>query len=144
MEPLDIRIYRAAMWLYPPAFRREFSPQMVHDFENARQDPEITGSAHGLWALRARMIVDLARTVVLQWFRSGWPVILGVSMVGPLLAVAALASLWRRAHFVLPTGTPDADVIALVLLAATLVIVIAATIILTLWFAHPLTRRHRR
>jgi hypothetical protein len=142
---LDTRFYQAALYLYPPAFRREFSQEIVRVFNEARHETQVASPGGGLWAFRARMSADLASTIVLQWLRTGWPFIVVMSMLYPLMAVSALASLWRRTPFVfvLPRGTADADVIALELLAAIVLVVIATTIIVTLWFTRPLLNRRR-
>ena len=59
-------------------------------------------------------------------------------------ASSALATLWRRMPFHMPRGTADSDVLMLELLAAVVLLIVAATIILTLWFTRPLLYRHRR
>jgi hypothetical protein len=140
---LDTRFYQAALYLYPPAFRREFSREIVRVFIEARHETQVASPGGGLWVFRARMTADLASTVVRQWLRTGWPFIVLISMLYPLIAASALASLWRRAPFVLPRGTADQDVIVLALLAAIVLVVIATTIILTLWFTRPLLYRRR-
>jgi hypothetical protein len=138
---LDTRCYQAALYLYPPAFRREYSEEIVRVFDEARHETQLAHPSGGLWAFRARMSADLAIAIVGQWLRSGWPSIVVISMLYPLMAATAAASLWRRVPFVLSPGTSDADVIALELLAAVVLVVIATTIILTLWFTRPLYRR---
>lgn len=136
---LDTRLYHAALYLYPPAFRQEFRV-----FNEARYETQASSRGGGLWAFRAGMSADLACTIVRQWLRTGWPFIVAASILYPLAAASALASLWRRTPFVLPRGTADADVMVLALLAAIVLVVIATTIILTLWFTRPLLhRRHR-
>jgi hypothetical protein len=140
---LDTRFYQAAVYLYPPAFRREFSREMVRVFGEVRHETQVAHPESGLWTFWALMSADLARTVVLQWLRTGWPFIVVVSTLYPLTAASALASLWRRNSFVLPSGSADADLIALVLLVAIVLVVIAATIVLTLWFTRPLLYRRR-
>jgi hypothetical protein len=72
-----------------------------------------------------------------------WPFIVVISILYPLVVASAVSSLWRPTPFVLSRGTSEADVIVLALLAGVLLVVIAATIILTLWFTRPLLyRRH--
>jgi hypothetical protein len=147
MQPpasLDSRLYHAALFLYPPAFRREFSSEMILDFNEARDETQQAGDGRGLWAFRADISADLVSTVVLQWMRTGWPVIVLLSMIVPLTAASALATLWKRTHIVLPHGSPDADVITLVLMVVVVLLVIAATIIFNHWFTRPLLNRHRR
>jgi hypothetical protein len=140
---LDARLYRAAQYLYPPAFRRAFSEEIVRVFDESRLDTETTGDGRALWLFRARMGADLADAIVRQWLRSGWPAFAGASLLYSLTMVSALASVWRRAPLVLPKAIADADVIALTLLAAIVLVVIATTIILTLWFTRPLLYRRR-
>ena len=141
--PLDARLYQAALYLCPPSFRREFSEEIVRVFAEARDDAQGGGTGRGLWAFRARMSADFARTMLGQWMRTGWPAIVVGSLLYPLTAVSAIAKLWRRGPFVLPRGSADADVMALELLAAIVLVVIAATIVLTLWFMRPLLYRRR-
>ena len=140
---LDTRCYQAALYLCPPAFRREFSCEIVRVFDEARHETEGSGRSRGLWMFRARMLADLAVTFVSQWLRTGWPAIFTAALLGPLATGSAVASLWRRAPFALPRATPDADVILLALLAAVVIVIIATTIILTLWFTRPLLYRGR-
>lgn len=140
---LDARLYRAAQYLYPPAFRREFSEEIVRVFDESRLDTETTGDGRALWLFRARMSADLADAIVRQWLRSGWPAFAAAALLYSLTMVSALASLWRRAPFALPRAITDADAIALTLLAAIVLVIIATTIILTLWFTRPLLYRRR-
>jgi hypothetical protein len=78
---LDTRLYRAALHPYPPVFRRDFSGKIVRVFDEARQEMILTRPEDGLWTFRARMIVDLARTIVGQWLRTGWPCIAVLSIL---------------------------------------------------------------
>jgi hypothetical protein len=141
---LDARLYRAALYLYPPAFRRDFGAEMVRVFDEARQETLLSGPGGGLWRFRARMSADLASAIVRQWLKTGWPVVGALSLLYSLTAASALASLWRRLPFVLPRGTADADILMLELLAAIVLLLVATTIILTLWFTRPLLYRRRR
>ena len=146
MEPtasLDTRCYQAALYLCPPAFRREFSQEIVRVFHEARCDTQRANPRGGLCAFWARMIADLAVTVVRQWLRTAWPFVVVISAVYPLMAASAIAKFWRRAPAVLPLVSADADVILLTLLAAVVIVVIAATIVFTLWFMRPLLYRRR-
>jgi len=140
---LDTRCYQAALYLCPPAFRREFSPEIVRVFHEARHDTQLASPGAGLCAFWVRMIADLALTVVRQWLRTAWPFIVVISTLYPLMAASAIAKFWRRVPAVRPRATPDADVIVLALLTAVVIVVIAATIIFTLWFMRPLLYRRR-
>jgi hypothetical protein len=140
---LDTRCYQAALYLYPPAFRREFSQEIVRVFNEVRHETQVASPAGGLWAFRARMGADLATTIVRQWLRSGWPYIVLMSMLYPLTAASALARLWRRAPVAFLRVNSHPDVVVLMLLTATVLIVICTTIVLTLWFTRPLLYRRK-
>jgi hypothetical protein len=141
---LDARVYRAALYLYPPAFRRDFAQEIVRLFDETRQDVLMESSVNGLWRFRARTIADLSVAIVRQWLRTGWPLIAALSVLYPLTAASALSSLWRRLLIVLPRDSADPDVALLEMLAAVVTLIVAATIILTFWFTRPLLERHRK
>ena len=137
---LDASSYRAGLRLCPPAFRREYSDQMLQDFEDACREAADTGS---MSRLRLQMGIDLIRTLGVQWFRSGWPVIILLSVLPMLAAASGLARLVGRARFEIPADVPDAEAIGLVLIATVTVFLVATTIVLTLWATRP-RRRIRR
>jgi hypothetical protein len=139
---VDAWLYRAALHLYPPAFRHEFMDEMVHDFEEARAEARAAGS-RDLWRFHLRLVVDLSRSLPLQWFRSGLPLIAALSALVPLSATYLIARALRRFVVVMPAPSADAEAIGLVLLASVTIALIAMTIVLTLWFAHPLVSRRR-
>jgi hypothetical protein len=142
--PLDTRCYQAALYLYPPAFRREYSGEIVRVFNEVRYETQVANPGGGLWAFRMRMGADLASTIVRQWLRSGWPCIVVMSILYPLTAASALARLWRRAPVLFPRVNSNSDLVLLILLTATVLVVIATTIVVTLWFTRPLLYRRRR
>jgi hypothetical protein len=137
---LDASSYRAGLRLCPPAFRREYSDQMLQDFEDACREAVDAG---GMGRLRLQMGLDLIRTLGVQWFRSGWPVIMLLSVLPMLAALTGLAPLVGRANFEIPTDRPDSEAIGLVLIATITVFLVATTIVLTLWATRP-RRRIRR
>jgi hypothetical protein len=137
---LDASSYRAGLRLCPPAFRREYGDQMQQDFEDACREAADTG---GMGRLRLQMGLDLIRTLTVQWIRSGWPVIMLLSVLPMLGALAGLARLVDRANFVIPENLPDSEAIGLVLIATITVFLVATTIVLTLWATRP-RRRIRR
>ena len=94
--------------------------------------------------LYAALAADLARTVPLQWARSGLPLIAVLSAIVPLSAVYVIARVMRQMVVVMPIPEADADVIGVVLIASVTVALVAMTIVLTLWCAHPLVSRRRR
>jgi hypothetical protein len=138
----DARLYRAALYLYPPVFRRDFSAEILCDFDQARDE---AAGGRGLWAFRAELLADLAVSLPRQWLSSGWPAILGGALGGPFIMASGVARLWQWQGplVVLPAGHADADAIGLILLATVSLVVIASTIVFTLWLA-PSPHRRRR
>ena len=139
---VDARVYRAALRLCPTAFRREYADEMTRDFADARDEAAGAGG-RAVWRLRLLMAFDLARTAAVQWTRTGWPVIALTSVACALVVAEGMASVARRAVFDIPADTEQAELMGLVLLAATSVCLIAMTIVLTLWVGRS-TRRRRR
>jgi len=87
--------------------------------------------------------VDIVRTIVVQWSRSGVPVIAVISLTLALTLAEAAARVARHARFKIPTNTMDAEIIGVLILTTTSVFVIAMTIVLTPWVARPAYRRRR-
>jgi hypothetical protein len=137
------RVYYAALFLCPPAFRREFSAEMARDVDAAaaemRNDQAL--SALMLWAGFA---TDLAVTVLVQWLRTGWPVLAACSIAGAIAATRLAANMLLHEPLPVPTSAHDRDLMTLMLLTATVLLLIVATILFTFWFSRPMFRRHRR
>jgi hypothetical protein len=132
----DARLYRAALYLCPGEFRREHGVEMACDFDEACAEVAPAG-ARAAWTLRLLMGADLARTIVVQWLRTGLPAIGCVALLCSLVLTAALASAVRRLTFRLPTEGVDAEGVGVVLLAAVVVMVIVATIVFNHWVHRP-------
>jgi predicted lysophospholipase L1 biosynthesis ABC-type transport system permease subunit len=137
------QLYRAALFLYPPAFRREFSREMARDFEEATDETGRAGRRH-LLSLWGRIGADLARTVVIQWLRTGLPILLLCSTLGAVVAASVAANVLPRQPFTVPATAHDRDVMTLILLTIVVLLVVVATILFTFWFSRPMFRRHRR
>jgi len=138
------RLYTAALFLYPPAFRREFSTEMARDFKEATEDTRLAGRQSDLLALWARVGADLAKTVVVQWIRTGLPILALCSITGAVVAASVAANVLPRAPFAVPAAAADRDLMTLILLTGVVLLVNVATILFTFWFSRPLFRRHRR
>jgi hypothetical protein len=135
-------LYRAALYLCPPEFRREFADEIVRVFDEARGASAAGGES--LWRFRARMTVDLVATIVRQWMRTGWPYIAVASVASPAIVIAFVTGAFKLVAARVPRVDADNDVLVLALLSSTVVLLIAGTIILTLWFTRPLLYRRRR
>jgi hypothetical protein len=131
--PFDARLYRAALQLCPSEFRRDHGEEMACDFDQARGE---VVHARDLWVLHLLMGIDLARTVVVQWLRTGLPAIGCVALLCSLLLTVGLASVARRLIDRIPGNKVDPETL-LVLLAAVAVLVIVVTIVFNLWAQRP-------
>ena len=138
------RVYHAALYLYPAAFRREFSSEMTRDFDEATDETKRAGGRRDLVALWLCMSADLARTVTVQWIRTGLPILLLCSAIAAIAAASVAANLVPHAPVVIPAAADDRDLMTLILLTGVVMVVIAATILFTFWFSRPLLRRHQR
>lgn len=140
-----LAIYRLALLLCPPAFRREFGEEMLRDAADARADALAVGTPRSLWRWRAQMLIDVARTAATQWLRTGVPMIAFVAAIGgaiPLAAMTVLGALAQRLLVRVSGTITDVDTMGLVLVATLLVCLISITVVITLWAAR-LQRRIR-
>ena len=140
---IGARIYGAALFLCPPAFRREFSTEMTRDVDDAAEDMRSAGGAASLM-LWIGITIDLASTVVVQWLRSGWPVLAACSIAGAIAATRVAANMLLHEPLPVPASAHDRDLMTLMLLTGTVLLVIVSTIVFTFWFSRPLPRRRPR
>jgi hypothetical protein len=138
----DRVLYRQGLSCCPPAFRREYADEMLRDFDDARDDAVAVGRRH-LWIWRALILFDLVRTILSQWWLSGWPAIAVVSAALPIVMAGSIAGVFRRTVFSVPLDVPHADTLGLVLLTTVFVVVIATTILFTTWVSFSVRRRQR-
>jgi uncharacterized BrkB/YihY/UPF0761 family membrane protein len=139
---LDRRVYAAALHLYPPAFRREFGPEMLRDFDDAQSETWCRPGARAVFVVH--IAADLARSIVWQWLRSGLPAIAVVSAAATLLSIAAISRLWPTRAMEMPLRPADRELLGLIILAIVVILLIATTIVLTIWSAPTRSLRRRR
>lgn len=137
---LDRRLYRAALSLCPAAFRRDHGDEMARDFDDARKDAD---SDRALWLFRGLMAIDLARTMAVQWARTGLPVIAAASVMLSLAIAEGIAAVARSASVPMPNGIEHEDTLVILFMAVISIVLIAMTILLSLWVGR-LTRPGRR
>ena len=141
MSSFDSRVYRAALSLCPAGFRRDHGDEMARDFDEARQ--EAADSTSAIWMVRACMSIDLARTLTVQWVRTKLPLIAAASIVIALAIAEALATIARLASVKMPDGIENEDAVVVLFMAEIVVVLIAMTILISLWVGR-LTRPRRR
>jgi len=137
------RVYYAALFLCPPAFRREFSAEMVRDVDDAAAEMRGDRAVAAL-ILWTGIATDLAGTVLVQWLRTGWPLLVACSIAGATAATRLAANMLLHEPLPAPTTAHDRDLMTLMLLTATVLLLIVATILFTFWISRPMFRRHRR
>jgi hypothetical protein len=144
LRGIGARVYYAALFLCPPSFRREFSTEMARDVDEQAADARRSGGAGARLVLWACLGADLASTVVVQWLRTGAPVLAIASVAGAIAATRVAANMLPHEPLPVPASAHDRDLMTLMLLTGTVLLVIVATIVFTFWFSHPLPRRRRR
>jgi hypothetical protein len=132
----DALLYRAALRLCPGEFHRDHGDEMACDFDDARDEAASAGR-RALWTLRVLIGLDLARTLVVQWLRTGVPAIGCVALACSSAMAAGLATVARRLTVRIPTDRVDSEIVGVVLLAAVAVMVIVMTIVFNLWVHRP-------
>ncbi|HKT81045.1 MAG TPA: hypothetical protein VJP86_12550 [Vicinamibacterales bacterium] len=135
--------YRAAVRLYPADFRRQFEAEMLRDFAEATSEAVGCGDRHVV-ALWGRVTLDFFKSLLLQWIRTGLPLVALIAAVCSFSGVALTANLLAgRTWAVAVDASPEADLLALFLLVVGLLMIVIATICLTQWFTRSLIERRR-
>ena len=141
ISAVESRVYRAALSLCPPGFRRDHGDEMARDFDDARQ--EAADSTAAIWTVRACMAIDLVRTFAVQWVRTGLPVIAVASIVFSLAIAAGIVTMAQRVSARMPSGFEQEETIVVLFMAQISVVLIATTILISLWVGR-LVRPRRR
>ncbi len=136
-------VYRGALFLYPPAFRRDFGPDMVRDFTDASHEAWTAAGRTGLALLWHQVALDLLLTASRQWLRTGLPLLAVLSILPAIGAASAIARLLAHTATPLHVQPEHQETFTLMLLIASVLLIIAATIVFTLWFTRPLLYRRR-
>jgi hypothetical protein len=134
-------VYRAVLRLYPLRFQEEFGSDMALDFADASDEAWLQRQWTGLLAVWLRAAVDLVRSLMLQWMRTRLPFVAVVSGLIALSTAAIAQTVVPRGPFLAQVKPGDRDLVLLILMAASVVLVIASTIIFTQWFLRPLLYR---
>ena len=122
-------VYRALVYLYPPAFRRQFSSEMACDFHEATCEVWHDGGAVAVMRLWIHIARDLVRTVAAQWFRSGPSLVFVLSSASAAICGFAVTQIARRPFQPASLSQIDQDKVVLLFLA-TLVILLAVIVIM--------------
>ena len=138
---IGVALYRALLSLYPRAFRREFASDMAQDFEEASQEAWTNGRWRDVLSLWIFTGADLVRSVPIQWLRGGTLIVTGLALTIATSGAAAVQMLDPRVPYTMRSGSAERDGVLLLILVATIMVVIAATIIFSLVFLSPALKR---
>jgi uncharacterized BrkB/YihY/UPF0761 family membrane protein len=144
MPAVTTNVYRVLVYLYPPAFRRQFASEMASDFEDATCEAWHDGRWLAVGPLWIHICRDLAWTIAAQWFRHGSPLVVALSALSTTICGFAITQLLRRPLQPIAMSPADEDK-AVLLFLATMVILLAAIVILfTVCFWLLVPRRNGR
>ena len=134
--PLDARLYRMGLRLCPGEFQADHAAEMACDFDDARSEAAASGT-RAVWVFRLLVGADLARTLVVQWMRTGLPLIACVAVFVTLLLANAVASAARFVTVRMRVERLPSDAVGVILLSSVAVMVIVATIVFNHWVHRP-------
>jgi hypothetical protein len=129
--------YGAALWLCPPGFRRRFGDELARDFADGLADVRRTGFRGDVAAYVGHSAIDLLKTYVLQWARTGGVLQTLVSTVGLALVIVVTALLQGVHRWPVRVAPEDEPLVTLLLILGGLFLVIVATIFLTQYLLWP-------
>lgn len=138
-------IYQACLLLYPATFRLEFGDEMISDFDEATADAWQHRRWAGVLALWTLVGADFARTVAIQWLRTGLPALIALSAIWSTMMCTLIAQQFvARPTILASPRTPDQEVSMMLVGMGVLIWLIAAIIAVTGWFWMGVIRRKRR
>jgi hypothetical protein len=142
--PAAARVYKALLHLYPGAFRSEFGAEMACDFEDATSEALRTGEWSAVlltWSVVSR---DLLFSLPQQWLRTGLPAIFAVSAAWSISCCVLIAQGVPHNLVTLDTRNPEKELQIMLLGLAVVVLLIAATVLVTGWFWISVLKRRSR
>ena len=134
-------VYRTLLRLYPIRFQEEFASDMALDFADASDDAWLQRRWTGLCALWVRVAADLTRSLVAQWIRTRLPLFALIAFVIAVATVSTLLAVAPSGQVVLNVTPHDRELAELILITACMLLIVAATIIMTVCFLRPMIRR---
>jgi hypothetical protein len=134
-------VYRALLRLYPLRFQEEFASDMALDFADASDEAWLQQRWTGLCALWVRVAADLTRSLVGQWIRTRIPLFALLALVVALTTVSTLFAVAPSGPLIVNVKPHDRELVELVLITACMLLIVAATIIMTVCFLRPMIGR---
>ena len=127
--------------LYPPSFRRQFADEMTDDFQQATEEAWASGFVDVLM-LWTRVARDFFGSLAYQWLRSG---IAGGALIPGAFSVLVTVLLHTapRPQLAPRPRNYDPQMNEMVLVMAVVVLIVAATVVITGRFWLSVFRRSR-
>jgi hypothetical protein len=136
-------IYRALVYLYPPAFRRQFASEMASDFRDATCEAWHDGGWLTVTRLWIHIGRDLLRTAAAQWFRNGTSMVFVLSAAAAAMCVFTITQTLRRPFQPASLSPVDQDKVVLLFLATLVILLTVIVILFTVCFWLWVPRRSR-
>jgi hypothetical protein len=136
-------VYRALVYLYPPAFRRQFASEMASDFRDATCEAWHEGGWLTVMRLWIHIGRDLLRTAAAQWFRNGTSMVLVLSAAAAAMCGFAITETLRQPLQPASLSPVDRDKVVLLFLATLVILLTVIVILLTVCFWLRVPRRSR-
>jgi hypothetical protein len=127
-------IYRALVYLYPPAFRRQFASEMASDFNDATCEAWHDGGWPAVVRLWTYIASDVMRTAATQWLRNGPSMVLVLSVAAAAACTFAIMQTARQPFQVTPLNPVDQDQVVLLFLATLVILLTVIVILFTVCF----------
>jgi len=136
-------VYRTLVYLYPPAFRRQFASEMVSDFSDAMCEAWHGGGSLAVTRLCIHIGRDLLRTATAQWFRTGPSLVLVLSVAAAAVCTFEIMQAGRPPFQVASLSPIDQDKLVLLFLATLVILLTVIVILFTVCFWLRVPRRSR-
>jgi hypothetical protein len=135
-------VYRALVYLYPPAFRRQFASEMASDFRDATCEAWHDGGWLTVTRLWIHIGRDLLRTAAAQWFRNGTSMVFVLSPP-PRRCAGSPSADSSTAPSAASLSPVDQDKVVLLFLATLVILLTVIVILFTVCFWLRAPRRSR-
>jgi uncharacterized BrkB/YihY/UPF0761 family membrane protein len=136
-------VYRALVYLYPPAFRRQFASEMASDFRDATCEAWHDGGWLSVTRLWIHIGRDLLRTAAVQWFRNGTSMVFVLTAAAAAMCAFTIAQTLRQPIQPAPLSPIDQDKVVLLFLATLVILLTVIVILFTVCFWLRVPRRSR-
>ena len=134
-------VYRALVYLYPPAFRRQFASELASDFHDATCEAWHDGGWPAVMRLWTYIASDVMRTAATQWLRNGPSMVLVLSVAAAAACTFAIMQIARQPRQPASLSPVDQDTVVLLFLATLVILLTVIVILFTVCFWLRVPRR---